>query len=1610
MSISIQQQLASAILNLYKNAEVKKIDKDNFLDIHLPSLNLKKGTHLFFNTAKEKIKVGFYCRDEEFNAEVLSKSDNLEKYAQGIRLKGNPEFSDTELAIEQAVEFINSILKGAKFSGSYIKQKDSKFSKFFGRIKAAYGKCSIAEEKNYASFTFKAAFLYELRVQKDIIRLLAANYPKKASIERSLEVIAKHEISLKLIDNHFEIIVEEGKVSPDKLTVRIEIPYKLEDMESDSFINKVIALCEEFHSTLMPLINEFQPEPVGTLKEIMGGEKGVESSPIDKDPLTPSSSENFSEQNTLQIPDQIEENKLSDGEEEEDNEYDDVIGLPMLRYRNQPEELKDIVNTYLDKWQKPSYIYAWRMGIIAYIPDFVKDLISEDICPIFTNEQIDIIYNRINNEKVIPILSYAPSALFFHTKHVWWIVPFCIWKEDVASMVFVDKNGFHALLEYNDQVEIRIIFSWENVDKIEYETAADDDPYVSRLTLYQEDGSYLTFDEFTDPMGNAGERGSYLRVIEAIWNARRETIEASRGKSFWLEGEGGETFEIYEHPSELFKSNETRITEIKTKVRTLIEFYIDRLSLINESSKSLEYHIKSDDSKSTTYIIEIDNTKKIHIYFKTTKEAYLNNAQQDGFLTKNFELKNGLLKLKGEPSFSDPLEAVQSFLDAVNFLRTNGNITEINSETAYYIKKGYYGDHPFEKIKYDPVIQSIQSAKEILLLRGDDSKTYLKILAEVKKNAVNILDLVIDLIGDEIKFRQDQNIQKVSISELKNLLFEKLEKNEIDFHLYSKILLSIEFKYQQVKDIQSLSDLRNYLEAHKDNINNKIVYLGLPESLQKDSEILEYFLSTTQKIFSFFPQEIKRNKSFILNWITKTKLALANAEDRKAADPENESVLSAYNSANTAAGLAPYILAEMDESLIQDEEILKAALSSKYVSFIEKLDPLKWGIDKEWAVIAAKINLHSVYYLPHPLKNDVDTCKALLNVNLSTYNFFTEEMKRNIKVQTFALKKDGYVFRIFPDDLRSNKKFIKSILEDCYESDDNRGYMVFAASNELSKDQELIDLAVERNPAIFKKLFEPSHYTKEIFKHYLKVTPYLFKLIPENLKNDRDLIISLLSGGFDGDKRESLFKESPLYNDDSFAMLVVQKSDYPYTINYLREDFQSKTEIVNIFLLKFPNPQHVKILSARNLGINFFIPLVNNNPETLFYINDRNIAYQLFVDHKSFILEKIQICDLKFFENLGALNGISDVYRAFLKNPLISSDQLEYPGYYIEQDEVLMKEISNLLIHLRKPFFYDRYNKEVDNNGQTFKEKNIARFEYITSLNEIDEGLCTILLSDPYEQIRELAASKITLDKFSLINFIKNGVPTVINPRYGESVIKNQIDYYSLKGFEKNNEFQNLPKEIKDLHNAQLTENEPKEKFIRVKLIGQGSEFIQGLISEEEFDEYVAFEKDLQRLYRVDSWILFLNKRKGKDYWEYNDVSHFTGIEYGNTFSIEIIDEENQPILKYDSEAFLEEFEESIEDFSKNDSERFGKWVVGETEDHLVTYQSIENMVMDFKIPTDQKFDPSLLGFITVSTDEMGLGSDYGDFILGITYDGMDYEYENLDTKPKQQHIDFNRN
>lgn len=843
------------------------------------------------------------------------------------------------------------------------------------------------------------------------------------------------------------------------------------------------------------------------------------------------------------------------------NHENDEAGFPMIRVPKY-SHTKEKIQAYLKKWQKPSILYSGRLGITLNLPSDegdLDDLISDEVCPIYTNEEINLIRNRILERKEIPILEYSPSGLYYHTKKVWWIVPFCIWKEEIVSMVFIDKNGFYGVYDSDGSIDIQMIFPWDKVTDVEFEHSFDDDPQINRLTLYAGYDTYLTFDEFVSD-DTDDNHGSYLSIIEAIWEVRRETIEASKNEPFWIEGAGGESFKVY------------------------------------------------------------------------------------------------------------------------------------------------------------------NSSRE---LRQED--------------------------------------------------------------LYDKI-----------KNIKDSFKVLEFIEENKEEIDIEISYGFIRDELKTDPSILHYFLSNGQFIFKFFPKSVRQDKTFILDWIERTKQELKDAEELKNLNPENEENIKSYEDKNRAAGFAPWILTQIDESLVGDEDLLQAALTCKYVSFIKGLDVDQWNINGDWAIKAAKINIHSVYYLPKELKNDPELCKDLLSVHLSAYNFFEEEMKRNKEVQTFALRKDGYVFQIFPDDLKCDKAYIKNMLEDCWDNDDLRGYMIFNVCESLKNDQELIDLAIERNSYIFERVVSASDYTKEVFKQYLIVSPHIHRYVPDEWKDDRDLILSLLSGGFDDQRRVSIFSNSKWYDDIQFARDLVITSDYSYSLQFLKKEFQYLPEIVSLFLNKFSDSEYIAVLPAKELGLDFFKPIIKENLKALFFIKDREIANTLLLQYEEEALKLVQFSDLKLFDSMRVLSMNPKVFRAVMKNPLITNRYLQYPPYDIQQDEELMMEIESLSNHLKNEFFNDRFNRNKDRYGITFSEKSEARLNYVKTLNGDELSIFTLLFSDPSHLVRKEAAKKIQLSEELIEKIIKDGTPLVTYYKYGASKIINKHDVHVLRGIILNDSFDKFPDSAKN--------------------------------------------------------------------------------------------------------------------------------------------------------------------------------------------------------------------
>ena len=115
--LSLQEQLFTAIQNKYPDAEAKKINKDNFLDIYIPSISAGRGTHLFFNTVKGAIKIGYYTRDESFINKVVSiASKSIEGASNGLRITGNPKFDDVKDALSAAFDFLSDMTNDSPVS------------------------------------------------------------------------------------------------------------------------------------------------------------------------------------------------------------------------------------------------------------------------------------------------------------------------------------------------------------------------------------------------------------------------------------------------------------------------------------------------------------------------------------------------------------------------------------------------------------------------------------------------------------------------------------------------------------------------------------------------------------------------------------------------------------------------------------------------------------------------------------------------------------------------------------------------------------------------------------------------------------------------------------------------------------------------------------------------------------------------------------------------------------------------------------------------------------------------------------------------------------------------------------------------------------------------------------------------------------------------------------------------------------------------------------------------------------------------------------------------------------------------------------------------------
>ena len=586
-----------------------------------------------------------------------------------------------------------------------------------------------------------------------------------------------------------------------------------------------------------------------------------------------------------------------------------------------------------------------------------------------------------------------------------------------------------------------------------------------------------------------------------------------------------------------------------------------------------------------------------------------------------------------------------------------------------------------------------------------------------------------------------------------------------------------------MKEFTTPEDFINYCES----LEMKDIpdaYAQINEDLKADSKVQDYVLGKNGLAFEFFDAALRSDKSYVFN-----KISLSP--------------------------LAPYMLEYVDDSLVGNDDLLEAA-SKESPHFHRFLDEVKWSKDEDWYKKIASFNHHTIYHMPDEVKNSVEMCEAFLDINVWSFKFFTDEMKGNKRVQRYAVKKNGYVFSEFDEILKCDRNFIVGILEDCWGSD-NAAYLIFEVCDELKNDQKLRNLAVERDFRIFEAMYPEDSRSKELFNHYLKVTPKIFRYVSEDLRDDEGLFLALLSGGYDDKMRVELFSKSKFYNDKTFAEKLIRTTDYPGSLGYLSSELQNDADIISIFTSRYQEARHIGSIPKEVITKEIADFYMDIDFDAIYHIKDNEVTQKLFDLHRAKVINKVRYASPEVYRSItGKLSDIPEVFRAFMKNPLITYRDVDSVSYQIRSNDDLTVEREKLMVHLKKPFFKDLYNEKKKDDSFSFYAKGVERKKYVNTLEATDTDILTLLISDEYRWVREAAASKIFVTDQELSEMLENGIP-IIMKKDGEWIIEIKHDRYVLLGLIFN---ENVKTDGKEQIKKLLKEEEKYSKQFDIYEIG----------------------------------------------------------------------------------------------------------------------------------------------------------------------------------------------
>jgi chemotaxis protein histidine kinase CheA len=425
---ALQHEIFNAIKQLYPEADAKKIGEDNHLDIFISRIYPKRGAHLFFNTAKDDIKVGFYCRDEEFVLKVLSNSSNIESYANGIRILNNPEFSDAITAVAAANFFITDIL-------SAINDTEQESKPVKEPLPPTLKPEPKAEQKITPNPAQKKQISENNNDENEEVDLLAGMNKANPKPSPSPKVSKATQV-----ETEEEEIEEQIEENDD------------EEIEEASTANEKSEL-----SSLLSKIN----------KELE----------VEEDEIQEESKEE-------EVEEELEENEAEENEIEETPDAENKTDLSSLLSKlNIPtsNKSKDVELDQEEVEETP------KEKPVAKPTPVVKKAILSNF-DITDKPTINKLCERIKQEKILPHLPYINTALekenYSVDNHVanFFLSKVYISDQNMEGFLYVNMDGFHS--NCIDKGAMQPIFSWSGVKDIKYS----EDGNNAKIDLVAEQG------------------------------------------------------------------------------------------------------------------------------------------------------------------------------------------------------------------------------------------------------------------------------------------------------------------------------------------------------------------------------------------------------------------------------------------------------------------------------------------------------------------------------------------------------------------------------------------------------------------------------------------------------------------------------------------------------------------------------------------------------------------------------------------------------------------------------------------------------------------------------------------------------------------------------------------------------------------------------------------------------------------------------------------------------------------------------------------------------------------------------------------------------------------